>query len=71
MCSAAHAWVDVGRIVFVASAEQIAGWRRDLGAEPAAVSVLSIGVVAPGLQVEGPVEQLVPDVRALIERAAG
>src|SRR5690349_23006330 len=34
MCSAAHAWVGLGRIVYVASAEQIAGWRRELGAGP-------------------------------------
>ncbi|GAA2043056.1 nucleoside deaminase [Agromyces tropicus] len=69
MCSAAHAWVGLGRIVYAASAELIAGWRRDLGASPAAVSVLPIGVVAPGLPIEGPVHELVPEVRALIERA--
>ncbi|WP_022890461.1 nucleoside deaminase [Agromyces italicus] len=69
MCSAAHAWVGLGRIVYVASAEQITGWRRDLGAEPSQVSVLPITAVAPGLPVEGPVDELVPEVRALIERA--
>jgi tRNA(Arg) A34 adenosine deaminase TadA len=71
MCSAAHAWVGLGRIVYVASAEQIAGWRRELGAGPSPVGVLPITVVAPGLPVEGPVDELVPEVRALIERAVG
>ncbi|MDR6905173.1 tRNA(Arg) A34 adenosine deaminase TadA [Agromyces sp. 3263] len=71
MCSAAHAWVGLGRIVYVASAEQIAGWRRGLGARPSPVGVLPINVIAPGLPVEGPVDKLVPDVRALIERAVG
>lgn len=69
MCSAAHAWVGLGRIVYVASAEQIAGWRHDLGAPSSPVSVLPIRVVAPGLPAEGPVDQLVPEVRALVERA--
>jgi len=35
-----------------------------------AVEVLPITAVAPGLPVEGPVDELVPEVRALIERAA-
>ena len=69
MCSAAHAWVGLGRIVYVASAEQIAGWRRGLGAGPSSVGVLPITVVAPSLPVDGPVDELVPEVRALIERA--
>ena len=71
MCSAAHAWVGLGRIVYVASAEQIAGWRRNLDAPSSPVSVLPIPVVAPGLPVEGPVGELVPAVRDLIERAMG
>lgn len=69
MCSAAHAWVGLGRIVYVASAEQIARWRRSLGAVSSPVGVLPITVVAPSLPVEGPVDQLVPEVRALIERS--
>jgi tRNA(Arg) A34 adenosine deaminase TadA len=69
MCSAAHAWVGLSRIVFVASAEQIAGWRHALGAPRSPVAVLPTAVVAPGLPVEGPVDRLVPEVRSLIERA--
>ncbi|MFF2389401.1 nucleoside deaminase [Agromyces sp. NPDC058104] len=69
MCSAAHAWAGLGRIVYVASAEQVAGWRRELGAEPSPVAALPITAVAPGLPVEGPVDELVPEVRALIEQA--
>ena len=69
MCSAAHAWAGLGRIVYVASAEQVAGWRRELGAPPAPVAVLPIRAIAPGLPVDGPVEELLPEVRALIERS--
>ncbi|MFF2272080.1 nucleoside deaminase [Agromyces sp. NPDC058136] len=73
MCSAAHAWVGLGRIVYVASAEQITGWRRELGAPAAPVAPLPITAVAPGLPVEGPVDELVAEVRVLIEHevAAG
>lgn len=69
MCSSAHAWVGLGRIVYVASAEQIAGWREELGAPSSPVAVLPVTAVAPDLPVEGPVGELVPAVWALIERA--
>ena len=36
MCSAAHGWVGLGRIVIAASSEQLAGWAADLGAAPRA-----------------------------------
>lgn len=70
MCSAAHAWVGLGRIVFVASAHQIVAWRAALGAVRSPVATLPITAVAPGLAVEGPVDELVDEVRVLIERHA-
>lgn len=71
MCSAAHAWVGLGRIVYVASAEQIAGWRQELGATASPVAALPVAAVAAGLPVDGPVDELVPEVHALIVRAVG
>jgi tRNA(Arg) A34 adenosine deaminase TadA len=71
MCAAAHAWVGLGRIVYVASAHQIAAWRAAVGAAPSPVAALPITTVAPGLIVEGPVDQLVDEVRVLIERHSG
>ena len=68
MCAAAHAWVGLGRIVYVASAGQIAQWRAAKGAAPSPVLPLPITAVAPGLQVDGPVEALAAEVRVLIER---
>ncbi|WP_395244251.1 nucleoside deaminase [Agromyces sp. MMS24-K17] len=70
MCSAAHAWVGLGRIAYVASSAQVAAWRSGVGAAPGPVAALPIEVVAPGLAVDGPVDVLVPEVRDLIERAA-
>ena len=68
MCAAAHAWVGLGRIVYVASAKQISAWRAALGAAPAQVAAMPITVVAPHLVVDGPVAELVDEVRVLIER---
>ena len=70
MCSAAHAWVGLGRIVFAASSAQITEWRSAAGAGPSAVAALPIAVVAPGLEAEGPVDGLAEEVRVLIEREA-
>lgn len=70
MCAAAHAWVGLGRIVYVASAEQIAGWRRELGAPPSPLAVLPVTTVAPEVPVDGPAEPLVSQVRELVEHAA-
>jgi tRNA(Arg) A34 adenosine deaminase TadA len=68
MCAAAHAWVGLGRIVYVASAAQIAEWRAARGAAPSPVVPLPITAVAPGVQVDGPVDALAAEVRVLIER---
>jgi len=69
MCSAAHAWVGLGRIVYVASSAQIAAWRAAMGAPASPVAALPIADVAPGLDVEGPVDELVDEVRLLIRQA--
>ena len=69
MCSAAHAWVGLGRIVFAASSAQIAGWRAAHGVAPSPVAALPISVIAPGVPTEGPVDELVDEVRVLIERS--
>lgn len=65
MCAAAHAWVGLGRIVYVASSEQLTGWLAELGVPAAPVRALPVREVAPGVAVEGPVPELTEDVRAL------
>ncbi|KAK8064027.1 cytidine deaminase-like protein [Apiospora saccharicola] len=79
MCSAAHAWVGLARIVYVASAAQLEVWKAEWGLPTAAaarpgvptVAALAAGQVAPGVVVEGPVEELVPAIRELHRRHAG
>ena len=54
MCSAAHAWVGLGRIVHASSSAQLGRWLDELGAPPAPVAALPITQVAPGVPVDGP-----------------
>ncbi|MEV0221882.1 nucleoside deaminase [Streptomyces sp. NPDC050704] len=68
MCAAAHAWVGLGRIVYVASSEQLMSWFDELGAPAPPVRTLPIHEVAPGVVVEGPIPGLADEVRALVRR---
>jgi tRNA(Arg) A34 adenosine deaminase TadA len=68
MCSAAHAWVGLGRIVYVSSSEQLTGWLAELGVPPPPVRPLPVGEVAPGVAVQGPVPGLDEQVRELHRR---
>ncbi|WP_406194527.1 nucleoside deaminase [Streptomyces europaeiscabiei] len=68
MCAAAHAWVGLGRIVYVASSEQLASWLSELGVAAPPVRTLPVRDIAPGVTVEGPVPELVGEVRALHRR---
>ncbi|UXY25864.1 nucleoside deaminase [Streptomyces sp. HUAS TT20] len=71
MCAAAHAWVGLGRIVYVASSEQLTFWLAELAVPAPPVRALPVREVAPGVLVEGPVPELVEDVRTLHRRFHG
>ncbi|GHE53111.1 nucleoside deaminase [Streptomyces capitiformicae] len=68
MCAAAHAWVGLGRIVYVASSAQLSAWLGELEVPEPPVRTLPVQEVAPGVTVEGPVPELVEEVRALHHR---
>lgn len=68
MCAAAHGWVGLGRIVHASSTEQLLGWLPELGLAPGPVAALPINEVVPGLEVDGPDEELSERVRALHAR---
>ncbi|TSE01726.1 nucleoside deaminase [Skermania sp. ID1734] len=65
MCAAAHGWVRLGRIVYVASATQLTEWLTALGVPAAPVRALAINEVVPSAAVFGPVPELVEDIHAL------
>lgn len=68
MCSAAHAWVGLGRIVYAGSSEQLVAWRRAWGEPASPVAALPIQVVAPGIPVDGPDPALTDRLRDLHHR---
>ena len=68
MCSAAHAWVGLGRIVYASSSAQTARWYAELGAGPSPVASVPIRVVAPGIPVDGPDDELAERVHELHRR---
>lgn len=69
MCSAAHGWVGLGRIVIGSSAAQLTTWMGELGRAPSPVRSLPINEVVPSIRVDGPAPELSAQIRALHERA--
>jgi tRNA(Arg) A34 adenosine deaminase TadA len=68
MCSAAHGWVGLGRIVYATSAEQTGAWLAELGVPAGPVRALPITDVLPGHPVDGPVPALADQIRDLHRR---
>ncbi|NUO33943.1 MAG: nucleoside deaminase [Dermatophilaceae bacterium] len=71
MCSAAHAWVGLGRIVYAASSVQLGEWRSAWGSPPSPVAALSIRDVDPDAVVDGPAPELEAEVKSLHAHFAG
>ena len=70
MCSAAHAWAGLGRIVYISSTKQLGEWMDEFGVESTSpINSLSIQEVAPNIPVEGPITGLDEQVKALQRRA--
>jgi tRNA(Arg) A34 adenosine deaminase TadA len=68
MCSAAHAWMGLGTIVYAVSTAQLVQWRTEWGIAPAAVAPLPIATVAPHVVTAGPVPELAGEIRELHHR---
>ncbi|KUI20941.1 cytidine deaminase [Mycobacterium lehmannii] len=67
MCSAAHAWVGLGRIVYAASSEQLTRWLAEWNAPLPPVVSLPITTIAPGVEADGPAEQFREAMKTLYE----
>jgi tRNA(Arg) A34 adenosine deaminase TadA len=66
MCSAAHAYVGLGRIVFASSTVQLGQWLEELGMNSKrAIRPLGINDVAPGIEIRGPVEEFAEEIKEL------
>lgn len=65
MCSAAHGWAKLGRIIYIASAQQFSDWLRELGVPAGPVNCLPIQSIAPHVEVVGPVPELMESIHKL------
>jgi tRNA(Arg) A34 adenosine deaminase TadA len=65
MCSAAHGWMGLGRIVYAVSSAQLSEWRAGWGAGGSPVAALPISAVAPDVPVDGPAPELEQEMREL------
>jgi len=68
MCSAAHAWVGLGDIVYIASSAQLRQWLSAWGVPPGPVAALPIQEVAPSVPVRGPIPDFEDEIRGLYHR---
>ncbi|MFE6968011.1 nucleoside deaminase [Isoptericola sp. NPDC057653] len=71
MCSAAHAWVGLGPIVYATGTAQLGAWLQEWGVPAGPVAPLPVGEVAPGVPTRGPAPELADEVRALHARLHG
>lgn len=71
MCSAAHGWMRLGRIVYAVSSTQLAEWLSKWGVPLAPVAALPIATVVPGARVEGPVAEFEAEMKELHHRRFG
>lgn len=70
MCSAAHAWAGLGRIVYVSSSKQLGEWMAEAGVtSDSPINTLSIQEVAPNIPVAGPIANLYEEVEVLQKRS--
>lgn len=69
MCSAAHALVGLGPIVYASSTEQLFSWLREWDQELPAFAPLPIAEVAPDVEISGPFPEYEGVMKALQARA--
>lgn len=65
MCSAAHAYAGLGRIVYASSTAQYISWMGEMGINRQTIRPLSINEVAPQIPIAGPIAGLDEEVREL------
>ncbi|WP_239098754.1 hypothetical protein, partial [Micromonospora qiuiae] len=64
-------WVGLGRIVYVASSEQLTAWLAEMGVPAPPVRSLPVRDIAPNVVVQGPVAELADQVHDLHRRYHG
>jgi tRNA(Arg) A34 adenosine deaminase TadA len=65
MCSAAHAWAGLGKIVYAGSTEQLTQWMPELNASSMPIKPLNIKDVTVNIPTEGPFLEFADELREL------
>ncbi|KAH7017984.1 cytidine deaminase-like protein [Microdochium trichocladiopsis] len=71
MCSTAHGYAGLGRIVFASSSTQFVQWLSELGITNRPVRSIPIKDVVPGLTVDGPDDETSAEVHKLVQAWRG
>lgn len=71
MCSAAHGWTGLGRIVYASSCEQLGKWLSLMEVDPSPVKSLPIGEVIRNAATDGPAPELEEVIYKLHRRYHG
>lgn len=71
MCSAAHGWADLGRIVYASSSKQLSEWYSEMGVAPSSVKSIPIQDIIRNAEVDGPVPELAEQVHQLHRQLHG
>ena len=70
MCSAAHAWAGLGRIVYISSSKQLSAWMDEMGVKSTSpINSLTVQEVAPNVAVDGPIAGLDEEIKVLQQRS--
>ena len=70
MCSAAHSWAGLGRIVYISSSKQLSTWMDEMGVTSTSpINSLTIQEVAPNVAVDGPIAGLDEEIKVLQQRS--
>ena len=70
MCSAAHAWAGLGRIVYISSSKQLSAWMDEMGVTSTSpINLLTVQEVAPNVAVDGPIAGLDEEIKVLQQRS--
>lgn len=66
MCAAAHGWAEIGTLVYLSSAKQLAEWLKEIDAPPAPIRFIPVNEIIKNITVRGPgSETLLEKIKAL------
>jgi tRNA(Arg) A34 adenosine deaminase TadA len=66
MCSAAHGWVGIGKLVYLSSGEQLNEWLKEFGLEPAPIKFIPSEEIIKKVEIKGPAKgRLIKEIKSL------